>query len=218
MIEHLKEYLLLKPGGRLFLMNGGCSKEPVEQDVTEFVTRVLSLQCRVAPGTTLRDFLLLLKATKTSLDFFDRIIGQHCREFVEEGLSQTVSVDPDAVFEFYWHADDSMGIVEGLEFPSCHELVGQNRDSARALSFVPLYEVASLPVILNHKVNLFLWGEAPRSEDCKTHTFLMGFTLYQLIYGLFWELSFFSHPSNREQRADEIFGSDQEGNNEATKS
>lgn len=203
MIEHLTEYLLIKPGGRLLFLSGGMAEDVLEKDVTDKITRLLPMQCRLDPQTTLRDILLLVKS---KIEFFEELIGHHCQEFVEEGLREPAEPPQNnAYLEIYWTADNSMGILEGLEFPLIHEVVGENRDSTRALSFIPTYQFSSLPVKLNHQARIYLWGITSPPE-CEERIISTGFTLYQILYGIFWELSFFSHPSNREQRAEEILG------------
>lgn len=215
MIDHLTEYLLIKPGGRLFFMSGGMATETFEKDVTASITRVLPMQCRIDPQVTLRDIFLLLQP---KIAFFEDLIGHHCGEFVEEGLSITLPdpPQPNTYLEIYWTADNSMGVLEGLEFPLIHEVVGENRDSTRALGFIPTYEYSSLPVRLNHDARIYLW-QMTSPPTCEDRTFPIGFTLFQILYGIFWELSFFSHPSNREQKAEEILGQ-VEDNNETTNS
>jgi hypothetical protein len=108
-----------------------------------------------------------------------------------------------------------MGVVEGLEFPLIHEVIGEHRDSTRALSFVPTYQFSSLPVKLNHNASIYMW-EFSSPPKCQDLAITMGFTLFQILYGIFWELSFFSHPSNREQRAEEILGPVEENTDETT--
>lgn len=203
MIDHLTEYLLIKPGGRLFFMSGGMADEIFEKDVTDSITRVLPMQCRIDPQATLRDVLLLVKS---KIDFFEDLIGHHCSEFVEEGLKEGCPPEPNAYLEIYWTADNSMGVLEGLEFPLIHEVVGENRDYTRCLGFVPTHQFSSLPIRLNHNAKVHIWQMSATPLTCVDHTFPVGFTLFQLLYGIFWELSFFSHPSNREQRAEEILG------------
>lgn len=213
MIDHLPEYLLLKPGGRVLFINGGTAKDTFEVDVTDKITRLLPMQCRIDPQTTLRDILLLVRS---KIDFFDEVIGHHCREFVEEGLREpAVPPQSNAYLEVYWRADNSMGVVEGLEFPLIHEVIGEHRDSTRALSFVPTYQFSSLPVKLNHNASIYMW-EFSSPPKCQDLAITMGFTLFQILYGIFWELSFFSHPSNREQRAEEILGPVEENTDETT--
>jgi len=204
MIDHLTEYLLIKSGGRLFFMSGGCAKDKIEKDVTDSITRLLPMQCRIDSQATFKDILLLVRS---KLDFFEDLIGHHCREFVEEGLSREPEPTPhsDAYLEVYWTADNSMGILEGLEFPLIHEVIGENRESPRALGFIPAYQFSFLPVRLDHNAKIYLWGTTTPPE-CEERSILTGFTLFQILYGIFWELSFFAHPSNREQRAKEILG------------
>jgi len=208
MINHLSEYLLIKPGGKLLFLSGGFSKEKIEKDATDSITKLLPMQCRVDPEATFKDILLLVQS---KIDFFDELIGLYCREFVKEGLSQDIPREPGTYLELYWRADNSMGVVEGLDYPSVHEVIGEERDSSRALSFVPSYQFSPLPVRLNHEAKLYQWvsgkeAGSPPKLHCEEHTLTLGFTLFQILYGIFWEMSFFSHPSNREQKAAEILG------------
>jgi len=135
------------------------------------------------------DILLLMES---KIDFFGEILGLHCREFVKEGLSQNVPREAGSYLEVHWRADNSMGMIEGLDYPSFHEVIGE---STRALSFVPTYEFSSLPVVLNYDAKLYQWNFTNKgSPTCEEHTLILGFTLFQLLYGIFWELSFFSPP------------------------
>lgn len=207
MIDHLSEYLAVLPGGRLVMKNGGWSKESFEKDATQQFTRLLPMQCRFEDGATLKDLFLILRPQKQVLE---EIVGLHCGEFLDEAFEQDLPPEPNSRIELYWRADDSMGIVEGLDFPGLHEIVGSGDahdegTSTRCLGFVPTYKFANLPVRLNHNARFYQWKLEPKPH-CDALRFKMGFTLFQVIYGIFWELSFFAHPSNRDQRSDEIMG------------
>jgi hypothetical protein len=183
------------------MKSGGMSKNSFEEDATASFMRLLPMQCRFADGTTLRDLFLLLQPKGPQLE---EILGHHCQEFIEEGLSRPKDSSPkETVLELHWIADNSMGVLEGLEHPQFDEILAENTEtpvSTRVLGCLPTYQFVDTPLRLKHAAQIWMWEKL----ECSEIKVNMGFTLFQILYGIFWELSFWAHPSVRDEKLKEI--------------
>lgn len=172
------------------------------------------LRCSLEDGITLREiFAFLNKDT----DFWDIFIGNWCSDFIREGLKEELPGCEDLHFlELYWNFS-----VEKLDEDSKPDLnfgyrmdfhaVGNESEyggNSYSVSFIPTNELAKVPVKINTKVNLITVD--PSYKTTETHLGEQDPTLFQIIYGIIWELSFSGSPASRDDKKKELMSSYEE--------
>lgn len=206
-------YLELHPGGKLiqFKHNRETGKED-QTDVTDLAPTLLWTELRVCTDTTLNDVFLLLKE---HIDFFDMVIGNHCKAYVEEAFSKYDDKDTDLVsvtlnwnFTINNNWEDGEDEFAGYDFPNLGA-VGANEEKY-SVSFLPVYKYKHLPLVLVSESEIFNEGKYYKNKDYKNpdkykqsikHT---SYSLGSVLYGIIWELSFFGDPASRQVESDEI--------------
>lgn len=208
------DYVELQTGGKLIRYKWNGDKGEFDQtDATEFAPRFLWDECRVTDATTLNDVFLLLNE---NIDIFDVVIGNWCREFVDEALNNEPEEESDlASCDLQWnfttqryYADENQTELEGINHPN---FGGTGKDGVSyGISFTPVYKMKNVPLRLIHSATLFDEGEFYKNKDYKnpdkyTQTFdRVSFTLGDILYGIIWELSWYGNPSERDKQGQEL--------------
>jgi len=164
--------------------------------------------CSLEDGLTLRN---IFEYMSKDISAWGVYIGNWCEEFVTEGLKESEHIEKELEYlELYW----SYQISEYKnEEPRCEfgyrmdfhgkgipdEHGGQNY----SLTFSPVNELANLPVKVNTEVNL-CETDYINYKDKKTILGKQSPTLFQIIYGIIWELSFHGGPSQRDTQKEEL--------------
>jgi hypothetical protein len=207
----MNETLTIKKGGKL-ARTGWKGDTWVTEDVTDRAISLLFEQCDLEEGVTLRDLFLLLN---TELEIFDCVLGNWCKEIVQEGLAapSTRNLGFDKL-ELYWHigttTEDGKTRLFGHHFPEFHG-VGKADENDRyypvgerisySLSFLSSSDLVDLPLELCTESKLF------DEDDWQKQPTPLGeapFTLGQILYGVLWELSFYGAPEDRDARGEEL--------------
>lgn len=164
-------------------------------------------ECEIEDGVTLGDILFIIKR---DLDWWDTLLECWVREYVEEGL--TISVvspaeekDPLEYLELYWNIDEWEGEIEIPSFMSFHG-IGKPYEYGQTnygIGFSPVHELAPLPVKINKE---FIIGETLKEKPFFQEKYKANAkpTLFQIIYGIFWELSFHGGPESRNAMFSEL--------------
>jgi hypothetical protein len=178
--------LILEVGGRLT----SYTHDEKVLDVTESAPTLLFEPCLLAHKVTLRDIFLLLER---HIDVFDKLLGNWCKVFTEEALSNKEGVALDVAFDYLelYHVlevDDEE--LLGMDRPDFHAVQGEESYS---LSFLPVHEYVDYPLVLGKT----------QMDDGKTF-YETPFTLGKILYGILWEISFYGPPISRDQKGKEL--------------
>jgi hypothetical protein len=218
----MSEGMMIKKGGKLFETKWVYDDELeqgsyVETEITDRAYKKMWELYTLDEGVTLRDVLLL---TKEHIEIFDLVIGNWCEELVDEGL-----VDPVPEFEkgdwsvlekleLYWHfeEDHDDGTFSGLEFPSFHGTGYKTEDSQAvnlAVEFTPVYELVDVPLVLRPLAWIAPGHEETMAchyanETVPTREREVKYTLGDILYGIYWELSFCGSPVQRAAAKDHL--------------
>ena len=225
--------LKLVPGGKVLvdIWDSETRTTDKEVDVTDRLQFFMDLECEIGEGTTFKDVLMAV-AQHTGLynawsPLFTR--GPWMAEMVEEGLN-TPSEEETAVekIKICWQASLSDNFYQKgkSEFQIWTHIYGtiDGEDETYALDFTPLNNLANCQIELESDFMIFderkesLVGrreyldsipEEDKSKEDKYYYPVIAnttrdFTLYDILRGLFWELSFHGSPKDRTKRREEL--------------
>mgnify|MGYP003462339920 CR=1 FL=1 len=200
--------LLIKKDGKLERDKYGKETE----DATEFALQYLMEPCKIEDGVTLKDIFLILQR---DIDVYKFIINNWVEELVEEGLSGRTDeeIENDCNIEYlelYWNLSAEIGKdkdFSGYLFPGFHgwglwpdcefDNYPKGTRGGIAVEFTPVYNLINCPVKLKSTVCLTVdknykqVGEPQMFENPE-------YSLFHILYGIIWELSFCGNPSERE--------------------
>jgi hypothetical protein len=226
-----KEGLFLRKEGILTLTewvfdNEKKKGEYVTRDVTDKASYYLFSECELESGILLRDIFLFVKK---HINNFKTIINNWCEEYIEEGLCEERSPSFDIEFlELYWELNTDTFANErtfsGHHFPAFHgvsSIAQQDKFDGSylvckkgertnlSLCFSNMSELASLPVKLKKEVILTdyaQWKDNPKKYEGQN----LGngsYTLIHIVYGVFWELSWYGSPVESDKAKEDIIKS-----------
>jgi len=198
--------LAIKKGGKLFKTKWVYDEEKdeggyVTTDVTDEAPTRLFNTCTLDDDVTLKDILLLLN---TNLGIFDLIIGNWCKEIVEEGLKkQPIKEDKIEYLELYWcvvrdKIENKDTFSENI-FPRFHGHGYEDKNGQRTpygIAFSPVNQLVNLSLKLSNEyviINDMNWKEEPKIYKGPSYS------LGHILYGVIWELSFHGDPINRDK-------------------
>jgi hypothetical protein len=210
----------LMKGGKLIASRWNRdTKEAEEIDATNYLLYHFNDELEIEDGVTFRDLMLLVRphcdvlspiVTKES-DTLGKILAEgldkpekksKSLEYVE--ISWRASVDKygkDDATDFHkWVSFDGVGRPEEGEHMKDWPA---DKPVPYALDFTPAYELAGLPLKLNNKLIIYdereSMANAPVLFEAEDN-----FTLYDVLLGAFWELSFHGDPDARNERLEEL--------------
>jgi len=226
--------LRISSGGKLladeWIYNEETKRGRMERgvDVTDKALFHLTQECSIEDDVVFKDILMLLE----SMDIYPFLSplfthGPWLKGLVDEGLIPNL-FDTEAPVDkiiIGWSCalqDDLYDDRSVLE--SCVNVYGVRNDSDEtyALDFTPLYELADCKVILDDKVDIhderkvtmeprrkYLDSLSDEERGKESYYPIMtethkSFTLFEILYGLFWEFSFHGGPENREEKLEEL--------------
>lgn len=184
-----------------------------EYDVTDKALFHLMDKCELAEGVTLRDVCLLVKQ---DLDVYKIIVNNWVEDFIDEafrepkGQEKEIAIDNEPLdyLELYWmlEIDERYGGVPLAAFPSFHGIGWSEEEQGPTqwgVEFMPMCLIIDLPLKINDTVTLCEEGTGDARKKY-TPPFVREFkgaycTLMQIIYGIFWEMSFFGSPIKRDE-------------------
>lgn len=184
-----------------------------EKEEGEFKTREINhitahvlheSNCHLEDGVTLRNILEFMNSVPAAWQIF---IGNWCEEFIAEGLKSESKRDTRITYlELYWSyqineysykEEPQLSFGYRMDFHAKTIPDEQGWDNY-SLSFTPVNEIADVPVKVNEEVILY----ETEYITYKSKQRVLGKqcpTLFQIIYGIIWELSFHGSPISREE-------------------
>ena len=222
------EKLVLKKDGKLIKTEWVYDNEKeegsyVDSDVTDKGFFHLQDECTLDSDVTLKDIFLLLNS---ELDLYDSVLRIWTKELVKEGLSGSPIKETEIEYlELYYHLEynrieeNQPFRLDGLKHPDFHgvgKILEEDHDFCKkgeripySLSFQSTLNLIDLPVKLRHEVEVY--EDDYTQKTYKPPTPLIKFshvpyTLFNILYGIMWELSFFGAPEARDEKGQEILG------------
>lgn len=202
-------HLEIHPGGKLIQLEWNSESGDYDQsDVTDHAPRFLWDEVRLNDETTVNDIFLLLDK---HIEIFDLIIGNWCKDFVKEALSQDFNGESELEYaELSWrftlnyhHEREDERVLNGHHFPDFGAI---GKDGINyGVSFTPTYELKRLPLRLNPSSTLFNEGEYYRNKDNKNPSKYseniqnVSYNLGHVLFGIIWELSLYGDPKKRDE-------------------
>lgn len=194
----------LMKGGNLIYKTHGLDEDGrmIQQDpvdVTSDMPSFLFNECTFENDLTLQDIFDLVEKHQELLSI---VIPYHIQEFIAESKSDAEVFDYDiTALEIYRtnDHDNYEGISELLSSIYFHGLSDKSEDGPIALDFFPVNNIIHLPIIQNTEFKIH--GGLGYKEDGAT-TYDFGnkkFTLMDILYGIFYELSFYGPPIRRDE-------------------
>jgi len=186
----------------------------LQSDVTANFKKYLFNNCEVSEETTLGDLITFMEK---DLPFWKSIIPFNLELFIEESKKENKNIDDkEDKIEFlelyqFLETTSSLGKKEfqGILFPNFHGVGFAKKDETAlffslkkgdrisySVSMSPINELVHLPVRLNKKSSLII----QEINFKKTQIIELGegpYSLIGIIYGIFWEISFYGPPVSR---------------------
>lgn len=220
------EQLIIKKDGKLFQTKWVYDEQKEEGsyqtfDVTENSFNYLYEYCELDKDVTLKDIFLLLN---NELELYNLLLRNWTSEIVKEGLSDQEVSDKESDVEYlelYYFGEyrrfekDEPYTLHGAKFPSFHGIgyeLQEDRDGWKkgtrvpySLSFQSANKLINLPVRLNKEFSV---SKDDYVDNTHTDVFIkfdaMPYTLFDILYGIMWELSFYGPPAKRDEEGQKI--------------
>jgi len=124
------------------------------------------------------------------------------------GREEDPDKEPLTLLEIRWRADYSdygQGPASVEIYPDFHGVSSGGKNGIRywSVSFIPMYELANLPVKLNKSVQFF----APDDVAQRREPLVKGerdFRLEDVLDAIYWDISFHGSPRSRREKFDEL--------------
>lgn len=183
------EYLYVDEEGNTFYKRYSEKKE--ETKVNSYT--LASTPVVFSDKATVRTLFRLVEKNvclKPFLFFFD--------EFNAE-LNKPKQHDIKGVIRFQWNEINLSEEYFNVAYPKM-EIDGLDENNEPfGIEFLGVNEIADLPLLFNNDL-VIMQDDNTILKSIYTHP-----TLFQVLYGLFWEFSFFGDPEQRDEHAEEIF-------------
>lgn len=183
------EYLYVDEEGNTFYKRYSEKKE--ESKVNSYT--LASTPVVFSDKATVRTLFKLVEKNvclKPFLFFFD--------EFNAE-LNKPKQHGVKGVIRFQWNEINLSEEYFNVAYPKM-EIDGlDENDEPFGIEFLSVNEIADLPLLFNNDL-VIMQDDNTILKSIYTHP-----TLFQVLYGLFWEFSFFGDPEQRDKHAEEIF-------------
>lgn len=208
--------LKIEKGGYLFRVDRETQKTKVNLKAIDSIAPYLMEETVLADGLILRDVFLLVEK---HVDFCATVFGCWTKEITLEGLKKTrkkrgPEADNEPSIEYLevcWEIEASTlhqeSSISGL-FPefggrgSWNEKIGAKKHKKQyggiSLSLTPANQLAPYPLKLNRTVSVYStnYDNLKASHDPLVAG-IGSFTLLQILYAIYWELSFHGSPRQR---------------------
>jgi len=174
---------------------------------------VLGEECDLGEGVTLRDVFILLNK---DVNLYSLILRNWTKEIVTEGLSGKTHQGDDLnidYIELYWHIEKIIDKEDGnhlcgASFPALHGYGDWDEKTKGGISLVglPAYSIIDLPLRIAKKTSVHT-TDLDDINNRHNGPFDLGEltpTLFSLLYGVVWELSFFGSPEDRDKKSKEL--------------
>lgn len=183
------EYLYVDKDGSLYLKKR-CTKK-YNTDINPYtlngVAVVFNKECTVQTIFDLVEKNTILKS-----------ICFYAEEFIAES-KEDLKVDPfDGKLEFYWFGNDIKYDDEFTSLPMMSVGLVSSKGENCSIEFSPVNSFKHLPISFNYKRTIYKDFEEVATQ-------IVYPTLFEVVYGLFWEISFHGDPKERDEKAEELF-------------
>ena len=207
------------------IRKGGVLTAPHKRQPREVSDIILALNssCEVEEGATLRDVFLITRNWASYLSPILTNSTEWLEQIIDEGLSET-PFEEDAqkltsvrlswkcsVCKSYDKNDSTPTLDLGTDFigvgpvPDSEDYQDYPEDHVTyAIEMTPTYKLVDLPFELDTKFDIrderisFDPNIPPMASVSRE------FTLYEVLFGVFWELSFFGGPESRDDQREEL--------------
>lgn len=171
-------------------------------DILPFLART----CTIDPDTSLIDILEAVKSLSTLWDPIFQIDFQaHLNHYYENvDTPITTEYGPDEYLQVYkgvhaqrytdqeeYELDDHVGF----------HLIKPSEDIPYAIDFEPLHHFARLPVRLKTTIEITITDVTDTKITQKVN---VEYTLWEIVYGILWEIGFHGSPSDKGGKRDEL--------------
>jgi len=178
-------------------------KKWVTSDVSDKLPFYLFHECKIAEGTTLKDIFKLLQP---HLDVLKVVINFWVEEFVEEGLQEGEPANEIKYLKLDWILEDNDYEGRELSGNTMPHFSGQGDDLgggyiAYGISHLPINAISHLEVKLE---GFCICNSIGSLEERIENPILYEhpcpqYTLGNILYGIFWDLSFYGPPKERDK-------------------
>lgn len=184
-------YYVINKGGTLSEFNWGTNGYSIDPRVNPLDH--LFDTCELASDVTLKDIFLLVER---DLDFYNKLFPScYVSEVIKESKLEAEESDI-SYLNLSWNMDIFDGDSSFLNIPYL-EGIKDGEEMKFSMSFTSVSKLLHLPVKLQDEGNIYITN----SSDCKPQIITIkkvSFTLQQIIYGIFWELTFYVPPKGRD--------------------
>lgn len=201
-MSHLNR-LRISKGGKLYEETWEKNKQ-IDIDRTDEVFIQLYNTCYIEDGVVLKDILLLVKDWT---DLFSPLLTASpnwLKEIVDEGLNKPFKNEGDVEYlELSWEAEVRKYKNEPQVFEQWLSFNGIGKGTRYAIDFSPINTLSELPVKLKKTIKI----EDAREKNYPSPVLVEAektFKLSDILYGIFWELSFLGSPEDRDALTDRI--------------
>lgn len=203
--------IILRSGGELWERKWVYNKKThkgsyIEERVSTLPNSIIHKVCELE-SVTLKDIFLFLRK---NIDYFDLILGNWCKEIVEEGLSTDgPEKDKDIQYlEIYKQIFITDESTEGLSRADFHGIGYENEEGETipwGLMLSSSQNLINIPTQLCTTVKIYRDDEEQINGSQPVLILKnVSFTLFEILYAIIWELSFLGSPKMRKQAVKEI--------------
>ena len=121
----------------------------------------------------------------------------HFNDFFNE-LDNKKEQNVNGSIRFSWSEIDLSENYFNVSFPKMEVDGVDENDDIFGIDFLPCNEIADLPLLFDNNM-IVLDQNGKEIKKIYTHP-----TLFQVLYGLFWELSFYGDPHTRDEKGKEL--------------
>lgn len=95
-------------------------------------------------------------------------------------------------------------IIDHYDEKEIAKLREEGYRQAYAVEFTPIYNLADYPIKLSNKLHITDYDADPRDNMDMDVDMTPSITLIELLYGIFWELSFLGSPEERDEKNEDL--------------
>lgn len=182
-------------------------------DVTKAFFFALSSVCELEQGVTLKDICALIDRVNL-YQYLSPLLtgGMWLQDIVKEGLLPTQGSDnlDNLVIEWASSTYSEIDGIKDLELRTGFSGIKNGETDKYALDLTPISKINNIPLKLNNILDISDESSAGFEIAKQTGTFpsllkcRRQFTLYDILLGIFWELSFHGGPKQRDERVAEL--------------
>lgn len=197
--------LILCSGGHLYFQKWKYDNDKhegsyVHEEVTSFAYRFLFEPCALMPDVILKDVFLLVKH---NCELFHMILGNWCKEYTKQALTsfndprKTPELKAVEIYKTICVEDNETSGLHKAEF---HGIGVDEENPYWSLMLSAVEDLVHLPLQLCQKVPCYMTSDIEPSYILEN----VSYTLGEILYAIFWELSFCGSPEESRARKEEI--------------